>query len=182
MKIQKIDEFARKATRYSGSIEYAGDCSQITQQEWDTRMKGARTYPYKDLTELIRRDCPSIYKKLMLNLRNPYEKDTFETDEYLVLTHSATEHFFRKQDKVNECIHPVETDLENLEDGEYEGYRYGCWFELKNGFKFRVKGGAVKTSRNLAPLKRYRVENGYCSEVSPEAPREQPVSNEYRFN
>lgn len=64
----------------------------------------------------------------------------------------------------NECIHPMTTDIENLEDGEYSGYRYDYMFELENGFKFKTKSG-VRCSRKFAPLKKYRVMGGEIFEI-----------------
>ncbi len=64
----------------------------------------------------------------------------------------------------NECIHPMTTSIENLENGEYMGYRYGYVFELENGFKFETESG-VRCSRKFAPLKKYRVENGTITEI-----------------
>lgn len=68
------------------------------------------------------------------------------------------------ESNANECLHIAEMDINDLENGEYEGYRYDYWFELKNGFKFKMETG-VKVSKKFAPLKLYRVENGMVTEI-----------------
>lgn len=68
------------------------------------------------------------------------------------------------ESNTNECLHIAEMDINDLENGEYEGYRYGYWFELKNGFKFKTESG-VRNTRKFAPLKLYRVENGNVTEI-----------------
>lgn len=68
------------------------------------------------------------------------------------------------ESNANECLHIAEMDIDSLENGEYEGYRYAYWFELKNGFKFRTKSG-VRCSRKFATLKKYSVENGEITEI-----------------
>lgn len=92
MKVKRFGEWDPR----NGGIEYDGCCADIDSEEWDRRMADARPFPYKRLVSMIKKSYPDIYRDLCLNLPNPFDDDTYETDEYLVLTHSATEYFFRK--------------------------------------------------------------------------------------
>ena len=50
------------------------DCSQISIEEWEEKMKGSRPINYKWLICRIRKNIPLLYKELCLNFYNPYEK------------------------------------------------------------------------------------------------------------
>lgn len=73
-------------------------CADVTQEEWDELMKGRKPINYDILVNKVRKDCPNLYKKLHLELNNPYKNDCYETDEYYVLTHSCTNYFFKKSE------------------------------------------------------------------------------------
>lgn len=86
-----FDEFINE-----NKIHFECTCADVSPEEWDERMKGRKKMDYKTLVEKIRKDCPDIYRKLRLELRNPYKDECYETDTHYILTHSATNYFFKK--------------------------------------------------------------------------------------
>lgn len=102
-------------------IEYDGCCADIDIEEWNRRMKGARPYPYEKLVEMVKQYYPRLYDALALQFPNPYADDTVETDDYLVLVHSATEYFFRKGGSLNESVEEGIVDKANFSYGRYKG-------------------------------------------------------------
>lgn len=72
------------------------DCSQISIEEWEEKMKDSRPINYKWLVCRIRKNIPLLYKELCLNFYNPYENRCRVNKQYYILVHSATEYFIRK--------------------------------------------------------------------------------------
>lgn len=77
-------------------MELECNCSQISIQEWERKMKGIRPISYKWLVAKIKKHLPLLYEDLCLNIYNPYENNCGVTDEYYILCHSAIEYFIRK--------------------------------------------------------------------------------------
>jgi hypothetical protein len=117
MDILRFSEFVHFGESYvplhGAPIEYDCCCADINQYEWDRRMKGAKPYPYEKLVAKIKKYCKDMYDYLMLNLRNPYSEQTYQTKDYYVLTHSATEYFFKKNKRIHEKlnIQPITKDM-----------------------------------------------------------------------
>lgn len=74
-------------------------CADIPKKKWDEYMKDAKEIDYESLVSKIKKELPDLYKKLRLDLFNPYHKYTYETDTHYILTHSATEYFIKKGDE-----------------------------------------------------------------------------------
>ena len=77
-------------------IEFDATCADITEDEWNRRMKGKRPFSYNTLKKMIKQQYPMLYDELGLDFYNPWQDHTYQTPEYYVLTASATEYFFRK--------------------------------------------------------------------------------------
>ena len=58
--------------------------------------KEARPVSYTRLVEGIKKELPSLYDGLLLNLRNPYAEQCRQTPTHYILVHSAIEYFIRK--------------------------------------------------------------------------------------
>lgn len=78
-------------------MEYESNCTNITIDEWDQKMKGARKISYDWLVRRIKKHLPWLYEALALNLYNPWENDCCSTKEYYILVHSGIEYFIRKK-------------------------------------------------------------------------------------
>lgn len=63
---------------------------------WNELMKGARKCSYKRLVARIKKEIPSLYESLCLNLYNPWEGDCQQTKTHYILVHSGIEYFIRK--------------------------------------------------------------------------------------
>ena len=77
-------------------IEYDGCCGDINIYEWERRMKGKRPFSYNKLLRMIKVKYPDFYEEAGLEFPNPYCKQTYQTPNYYILTHSAIEYFFKK--------------------------------------------------------------------------------------
>ena len=75
-------------------LEYT--CETISLFKWERLMQGARKASYKKLVRLIKKEIPSLYESLCLNLYNPWENDCKQTKTHYILVHSAIEYFIRK--------------------------------------------------------------------------------------
>jgi hypothetical protein len=71
-------------------------CENIGIAKWERLMQGARKASYKKLVRLIKKEIPSLYESLCLNLYNPWENDCKQTKTHYILVHSAIEYFIRK--------------------------------------------------------------------------------------
>ncbi len=69
-------------------------CCDITLDQWERLMDGAKRMNKRILHRLIRKELPELYEALCLNLRNPYTY--FQTKSHYVLVHSGIEYFLRK--------------------------------------------------------------------------------------
>ena len=73
------------------------DCSQISKNEWENKMKGSRPLSYKWLVGRIKKHLPELYYGLALEYYNPYEEQCRVNKRYYILVHSAIEYFILKQ-------------------------------------------------------------------------------------
>lgn len=71
-------------------------CEDITFDKWKVLMHGARKCSYKSLIFKIKREIPSLYEQLMLDVPNPYAEQCRQTDTHYILVHSMIEYFIRK--------------------------------------------------------------------------------------
>lgn len=95
MKILDYENFITETFRGDIKVEFDGTCADIDIEEWERRMKGRRKFSYDRMKKIIKSQYPDIYDYLALDLYNPWHNDTYRTPGWLVLTHSATEYFFR---------------------------------------------------------------------------------------
>lgn len=79
-------------------MTYECNCSDITKNEWDRLMKGARPISYKWLVSRIKKHLPSLYKELSLDLFNPYWQHCKATKTHYILVSSSIEYFIRKKE------------------------------------------------------------------------------------
>lgn len=77
-------------------MRYECCCSDITFDQWKVLMCGARKCSYKRLISKIKREIPSLYEQLMLDVPNPYAEQCRQTDTHYILVHSMIEYFIRK--------------------------------------------------------------------------------------
>lgn len=71
-------------------------CEDITFDKWKVLMHGARKCSYKRLISKIKREIPSLYEQLMLDVPNPYAEQCRQTDTHYIIVHSMIEYFIRK--------------------------------------------------------------------------------------
>lgn len=71
-------------------------CQDISLQQWNALMKGARKCSYKRLVNKIKKEIPSLYERLMLDIYNPYCDQCKQTKTHYILVWSFTEYFIRK--------------------------------------------------------------------------------------
>jgi len=71
-------------------------CEDITFDKWKVLMHGARKCSYKRLISKIKREIPSLYEQLMLDVPNPYAEQCRQTNTHYILVHSMIEYFIRK--------------------------------------------------------------------------------------
>lgn len=71
-------------------------CEDITFDKWKVLMHGARKCSYKRLISKIKREIPSLYEQLMLDVPNPYAEQCQQTNTHYILVHSMIEYFIRK--------------------------------------------------------------------------------------
>lgn len=72
-------------------------CADITLEQWDALMKGRRRMSYHSACRMIKKDLPELFSALSLHLNNPWKGDTYQTKTHIIITHSATEYFIRKE-------------------------------------------------------------------------------------
>lgn len=72
-------------------------CPEITQDEWERKMKGSRPLNYKWLLRRIKKHLPKLYEELCLDFPNPYENQCKVNKKYYILVHSAIEYFILKK-------------------------------------------------------------------------------------
>lgn len=77
-------------------MTYECDCSEISLQEWEQKMKGIKPINYKWLVAKIKKHIPHLYEALALQFYNPWQNNCGVTKDYYVLVHSATEYFIKK--------------------------------------------------------------------------------------
>ena len=77
-------------------MKYETNCTQINITKWNALMKGARKCSYKKLVARIKKEIPSLYESLCLDIYNPWEGDCQQTKTHYILVHSAIEYFIRK--------------------------------------------------------------------------------------
>lgn len=75
---------------------YETNCTEISISEWNRLMKGAKKCSYKKLVAKIKKEIPTLYSGLMLDIYNPWENDCKQTKTHFILVHSAIEYFIRK--------------------------------------------------------------------------------------
>ena len=92
--VLKYEEFLNESMQLP-EIEFECTCADISQSEWDRLMKGRRKYPYRKIVDAIRQTYPEMYDELGLMYSNPWADDTYRTSTHIIMTHSATEYFFR---------------------------------------------------------------------------------------
>lgn len=73
------------------------NCTQISKEEWEKKMKGSRPLSYKWLICRIKKHLPKLYYDLGLDFYNPYEEQCRVNKRYYILVHSAIEYFISKQ-------------------------------------------------------------------------------------
>lgn len=95
MEILDYGSFIAETFRGDIKVEFDGTCADIDIDEWERRMKGRRKFSYERMKKIIKSQYPEMYDELALDLYNPWHNDTYRTPGWLVLTHSATEYFFR---------------------------------------------------------------------------------------
>lgn len=71
-------------------------CADISQEEWQKKMKGIKPINYRWLVNKIKKHLPLLYNDLALNFYNPWADYCGRTKEYYILVSSATEYFIRK--------------------------------------------------------------------------------------
>lgn len=77
-------------------MELECDCTNITIDEWNQKMKDTKPISYKWLVGKIRKHLPRLYDALYLEAYNPWENDCCSNKEYYILVHSGIEYFIRK--------------------------------------------------------------------------------------
>ena len=71
-------------------------CVNISIDQWNRLMKGARKCSYKRLVARIKKEIPELYNSLMLDIYNPWEDSCRQTKTHYILVHSAIEYFINK--------------------------------------------------------------------------------------
>ncbi len=71
-------------------------CQDVSLEQWNALMKGARKCSYKRLVARIKKEMPFLYDSLILNLYNPWKNDCKQTKTHYILVHSMIEYFIHK--------------------------------------------------------------------------------------
>ena len=71
-------------------------CVTISNEKWKLLMKGSKPINYKWLVNKIKRELPSLYNDLRLNIYNPYGEQSRVTKTHYILVHSMVEFFIKK--------------------------------------------------------------------------------------
>lgn len=77
-------------------MTYECCCADISIEEWERKMTGAKPVNYKWLVRKIKKHLPWMYKNLDLKLFNPWENACSVTKTHYILVHSAIEYFILK--------------------------------------------------------------------------------------
>lgn len=77
-------------------MRYECCCADLTMEQWKALMKGARKCSYKRLVARIRKELPTLYERLMLDVPNPYAEQCQQTKTHYILISSMIEYFIRK--------------------------------------------------------------------------------------
>lgn len=77
-------------------------CSDVSKEQFEQLMKGARPFDYGELKKIIAAELPTLYEMLVLDFPNPYADQAKETDTHYILVHSMTEYFIRKTNNQKE--------------------------------------------------------------------------------
>ncbi len=71
-------------------------CSNISNQEWERLMKGAKPINYEWLIKKVKKNLPDLYQTLCLDYYNPYMSQCKVTKTHYILVHSSIEYFITK--------------------------------------------------------------------------------------
>jgi hypothetical protein len=71
-------------------------CEIISTEKWELLMKGSKPINYKWLVNKIKRELPSLYYGLCLDIYNPYGEQSRVTKTHYILVHSMIEYFIKK--------------------------------------------------------------------------------------
>lgn len=71
-------------------------CVTISNEKWELLMKGSKPINYKWLVNKIKRELPSLYNDLCLDIYNPYVEQSRVTKTHYILVHSMIEYFIKK--------------------------------------------------------------------------------------
>jgi hypothetical protein len=71
-------------------------CVTISNDKWELLMKGSKPINYKWLVNKIKRELPSLYNDLRLDIYNPYGEQSRVTKTHYILVHSMIEYFIKK--------------------------------------------------------------------------------------
>ena len=71
-------------------------CVTISNDKWELLMEGSKPINYKWLVNKIKRELPSLYKDLRLDIYNPYGEQSRVTKTHYILVHSMIEYFIEK--------------------------------------------------------------------------------------
>lgn len=77
-------------------MRYICCCTDITIEQWNLLMHGARKCSYKKLVRMIKKQLPDLYRELALEFNNPYSDKCRQTKTHYILVHSAIEYFIEK--------------------------------------------------------------------------------------
>ena len=77
-------------------MRYECNCTQLTKEQWEQKMKGLKPISYKWLVTRIKKHIPQLYEDLCLESYNPYANMCGVNQDYYVLVHSAIEYFIMK--------------------------------------------------------------------------------------
>lgn len=75
------------------SLYFEASCCNVSQEEWDRLMFGAKTANKRQINKLVKTFLPDLYISLALNYYNPF--DYYKTKTHLILVHSAIEYFLK---------------------------------------------------------------------------------------
>lgn len=77
-------------------MRYECCCEDISFDMWKAYMKGARKCSYRKLVSHIKAELPTLYRKLLLDIPNPYANYCKQTRTHYILVHSMIEYFIAK--------------------------------------------------------------------------------------
>lgn len=85
-----------KSTSHLSDMVYESNCTVLTKEQVEEKMKGMKPISYRWLKNKIKRHIPQLYEALSLDFYNPYDYKCGRTKHYYILVHSAIEYFIRK--------------------------------------------------------------------------------------